>query len=130
MQELLKFLPSVKTLFILAAVCAAVVFGFKDTIAGVALAGNNEALSLILAFLVFFLVAVLGVAGFYAISKKELEAEAGRTNVARVSGSKKVSGKQTGQGGLLEVDDSEDVDLQQDSRGPDPAGGEDDKKKA
>ena len=120
MQELLKFLPSVKTLFILAAVCAAVVFGFKDTIAGVALADDR---------LYAGLIAVLGVAGFYAISKKELETEAGRTNIARVSDSKQVKGRQRGAGGLMEVDKSEDVDLEQDSRDPDPAD-DGDKKKA
>lgn len=116
MQELLKYLPSVKTLFMLAAFCALVVFGFKDTITDLALAGKNEALSLLLGFLSLLLISVLGVAGFYAISKKEIDAESKRANTASIKGSKKVKGRQTGKGGFIEIEDSEEVELEQDNR--------------
>lgn len=115
MQNLLRYLPSIKTLLILAGLCAIIVYGFKDVILAALEADDNGALPLILAFLIFFLIITLGIAGFYAITKTEVEATAERTNVARVKGSKGVTGKQKGTGGYLDVEDSEDVNLEQDN---------------
>ncbi len=120
MQEILKFLPSVKSFLILAALCAAIVFGFKDTFTELALAGKNESLSLIVGFLLLFFLFTLGITAYYAIAKKEIQAEADRSNIATVKGSKKVKAKQKGTGGQLEVTDSEEVELEQDSTDQDP----------
>lgn len=115
MQTLLKSLPSVKTLLILAAFCGAIVFGFKEVILTTIKAGDNNSLTLVLAFLTFFVLITLGITGFYAINKTDVDAERERTNVAKVTGSKKVKGTQRGAGGYLEVDDSEEVELEQDN---------------
>lgn len=115
MESLLKQLPSVKTLFMLAAFCGVIVYALKDTLVSLAMIGDNEALSLILFFLAFFFLSILGIAGFYAISKKEIDAESSRKNIAKVSGSKKVKGKQKGEGGYIDIEDSEEIELEQDS---------------
>ncbi len=111
MTKLFTEALKVKTLIGVAILSLIMLFLFKDSIQAVALAGDNEALSLLLGFLVFMVIGVLGIAAFYAISAQEI----GKGSVT-VQGSKRVKSDLRG-GGSVEVGNSEDVETKIDNSG-------------
>lgn len=112
MESLLKYLPSVKTIFGVCVFSLALVYLLKDTLVSIASIGSDQ-FSLFLFFILFVIIGVSGIAGFYAIAKKEIDLEKSRKNVAKIKGSKKVKGTQKGEGGYIDIEDSEDIDLNQ-----------------
>lgn len=120
--DLLKKAASIKNVFALAAVGFGLVWFFRDTIEKLALAGDSSTLNLLLAFLFFMVVGVVGVAVFFGISKEEIglskeKIEASKeTNEADISGSKYFDGSQKGTGNKLKGTDVEGGSFHQDSR--------------
>ena len=134
MENLFKYIPSVKNLFILAAFVAAGVFAMKDTLLEVLKIGGSDALSLVLFFLILFVLIVLGIAGYYAIARKEIEAETEKGNrdanrkIANVEDSKNAKVTMTNTPGEATIKGSEgaEVNFKDDA----PSALSDDKKKA
>jgi hypothetical protein len=117
MENIWKEALKIRTLAGVAVLCMFLVYTFRETIEKLALAGKSSELNLLLAFLLFALLIILGIAAFYAISKKEIDSDNGRP-VAKVTSSEDVKGQQSGTNGKIEVDKSKRVDITQ--TGPDP----------
>ncbi|MBL7802347.1 MAG: hypothetical protein JNL02_01330 [Saprospiraceae bacterium] len=102
----------IRNLFGVAIFCLILVYLMRDSIVRVAGEGENDNLSLLLGFLFFVILGVLGVAGYYAIVEKD--ADKGNVNV---EGSKKVT-TDLKNGGSVTVRDSEEVKTNIDNAGP------------
>lgn len=101
----------IRNLFGVAIFSLILVYLMKDTIHSLAVAGDSDNMNLLLGFLFFLVLGVVGIAGYYAIVEKEVD-----KGSVSVRGSKKVETKMKG-GGSVDVRDSEEVKTDIDNSG-------------
>lgn len=111
MEKIFVQALKVKNLFGVAIFSLLLLYFFRDNIQTLALAGDSGTLNLLLAFLFFTIIGVLGIAGYYGISEKEIE-----KGSVSVRGSKDVDTRMRS-GGTVDVRDSENVKTDMDNTG-------------
>ncbi|GAB4492567.1 MAG: hypothetical protein OHK0019_14750 [Saprospiraceae bacterium] len=118
MDKLFAEVLKIRNLFGVAIFSLILLYFFKDIIQALALTGDSGTLNLLLGFLFFMTIGVLGIAGYYAIAEKEIE-----KGSVTVNHSKKVDTQMRG-GGTVTVRDSEEVKTDIDNSGTSSDSGE------
>ena len=108
MTKLFAEALKIRNLFGVAIFSLILIYLFKNNINTLAIAGDSDNLNLLLAFLFFIIIGVLGITAYYAIAEKEIEKENKEVDKghAIVKGSPKADTTILG-GGKAEVTDSE-----------------------